>query len=439
MTVLRPYQVRTVQQARQQYAQGSRAICIVAPCGAGKTIIGSTIACGALQYGRVLWIAHRQELIDQARIKLPAGAIEVRTIQGMLASGERPPAEMVVLDECHHYVADEWKTVADYYKNSLIIGLTATPERGDGTPLGDLFTSMVVSANYSELLAGGWIVPCDVFAPYQRYQTLSANPEAVVLQYGSTQRTILFASTVNEARRIALALPNAACVDGKTPTEERAKSIRDFREGKLGTLTNVYVLTEGFDVPETEVCVLARGFSHPSTYLQCVGRALRPAPNKNQATVIDLCGVVNDFGFPTQDREYSLKGDAIKLKGGKGKVIVWQCKFCGFCLGMEPANRLCPECGQRMPEPEAIKVQKRKIARRAANAVAPFDKKVEAWKRLLTFARVRGYKPGWAAAVYKARYGESPSAAHKAYKNSRFDDEDADIPSSPTGDIRGSY
>lgn len=407
-------------EVRQQYAQGSRAICIVAPCGAGKTIIASTIACGVLQYGRVLFIVHRQELVDQALAKLPAGAVEVRTIQGMLASGERPSAEMVIFDECHHFVSQIWSTIADHYKDSLRIGLTATPERSDGTPLGDLFTSMVVAASYSELLAGGWIVPCHVYSPIRRYQTLSEHPEEAVLQFGThscfgaIEKTLVFASTVGEARRIASVLPSAACVDGKTPDDIRLEAVRDFRDGRLQVLTSVYCLSEGFDVPDASMCVLARGFSHPSTFLQCTGRALRPAPGKTHATVVDLCGVVNEHGFPTVDRKYSLEGAAIRFMGGtRSKIIVWQCKFCGFCLGVEPTNRLCPECGQKMPEPEVLKVQRRRLERKAENAAATFDIKQQEWRRLQHLARMKGYKSGWAYAVYKGKYGEYPPKKKK--------------------------
>ena len=84
------------------------------------------------------------------------------------SSGERPEADVVILDEAHHFVADAWGEVAKYYKDALVFGFTATPERGDGRPLGDMFTALVEAAKYSELLEGGWIVPCEIYAPQSR-------------------------------------------------------------------------------------------------------------------------------------------------------------------------------------------------------------------------------------------------------------------------------
>ena len=401
---LREYQSRCIAEARRQYAEGSRAICIVAPTGAGKTMIGAAIAETAR--GAVVWLCHRQELVDQARVKLPPGVL-VATVQGLLASGARPPADILIWDEAHHAIASTWRTIADHYAGSLRIGLTATPERADGSPLGDLFTSMVVAASYSELLAGGWIVPCDVFAPDRRDSTLARPPAEAVRTYSGDRQTIVFCSTVNEARECAAALPLAACVDGETPGEIRADFVAAFRSGTLRTLTSVYVLSEGFDAPEAAVCILARNFGHASGFLQAVGRVLRPAPGKRVATLVDLCGSSLEHGWPTEDRDYSLAGSAIRRRG-EAKPVVFQCKNCGMCFTAYPPNRMCPSCGHRIPEPEALKIARRRLAQQERNARAPTSERQRAWLALQAEARAKGYKIGWAFFRFRGRFGSDP-------------------------------
>ena len=406
MVILRPYQARCIEAARGLYRDGKRSLCIVAPCGAGKTILGATIASSAAKRGAVLWLAHRHELCDQARAKLPP-SVRVATIQGLLASGDRPPATVVVYDEAHHLLAGVWRGLADHYRDALRIGLTATPERADGQPLGDVFDGLVVAASYSELLAGGWIVPCDVIAPASRKSSLALPAAEAVRAYAGDRQVIVFCSTVQEARDCAAALPLAECVDGGTPGEIRLDRVTAFRAGQIRALSSVFCLSEGFDAPETAACVLARGTGHASTYLQMAGRALRPAPGKTRALLVDLCGSVHEHGFPTDDRDYSLTGKAIRRRGDS-KPTVWQCKTCGRCYAAAPADRNCPACGARILEPKKLTIARRRLERRDRNASAPPDAKMRAWHEFVAQARARRYKMGWAYFRFLARFGHAP-------------------------------
>ena len=158
---LREYQREALLEARAHLGNGRRKVLIVMPTGGGKTIT-ATEACRqhVAEGGRVLWVAHRRELIKQGRdtlercglrvgaFGLNSGApVQVESIQSLVHPKRRevPPATLVVADEAHHLLAEEWRKLAEMYKDCLLIGLTATPERGDGQPLGDIFDALVVA------------------------------------------------------------------------------------------------------------------------------------------------------------------------------------------------------------------------------------------------------------------------------------------------------
>ena len=167
---------------------GRRKVLIVMPTGGGKTCTAAE-ACRQhvnAEGGRVLWVAHRRELIKQGRDTLEryglrvgafglnsAAPVQVESIQSLVHPKRRevPPATLVVADEAHHLLAEEWRKLAEMYKECLLIGLTATPERGDGQPLGDIFDALVVAAQMSQLIAMHeqdptvGLVPCDVKRP----------------------------------------------------------------------------------------------------------------------------------------------------------------------------------------------------------------------------------------------------------------------------------
>lgn len=393
---LRPYQARAISDLARAVSSGARSCVIVAPTGAGKTVIGASIAHRAK--GRGLWLAHRIELVDQARRVLPDN-FQVCTVQGLLASGERPEADFVILDEAHHMVADCWRTLADHYSGAVRIGLTATPERADGTPLGDVFEHLIVAAKYSELLAAGHIVPCDLYAPDRRGGL--AMPVSEALATYAKGPAIVFSKTVAEARDVA------DCVDGETPGAIRAETLARFKRGEIPVVSNVYVLTEGFDHPPTSCVILARGAGHASTYLQMAGRGLRPAPGKTSLSLVDLCGSSLEHGSPTADREYSLTGEAIK----KSKVLpLWKCKLCAFCTESPPANKRCPLCGGVMPVPECVALERRRLARRERDAQGTDEFKAAELERLKVIARAKGYKMGWVWLRYNARFGDGRAA-----------------------------
>jgi superfamily II DNA or RNA helicase len=406
VTDLRPYQARAVEQIRAAWDAGAERVLCVAPTGSGKTVIGAAATAGL----DALWLAHRRELVAQA----PGRAT---TVQALL-DGHRPPAEVLVLDEAHHYAAGApaWLAVASSYPR--ILGLTATPQRADGSALGDLFERLVVAAHYSELIAGGWLVRARVYRPPEELEGLAQRPEAAWRQWAQGRRGFLFFSRVDDAREAADALPEALAVWGEQAPEERDAALAAFREGTVTALCNVAVLTEGVDVPEASACLLACGCDHAGSYLQRVGRVLRPAPGKTDAIVVDLPGVSHRWGLPDEDRMYSLEGRPIRAK----LEPLTTCQVCGSTY--PSADGACPDCGwQRPPEPHRVRIWG--IPLTEAGAVLadpqldPAQRARLAWRMRMAgddAARLRWFQgKGWSwrrcAAVHRAIWSRPMPAA----------------------------
>jgi superfamily II DNA or RNA helicase len=333
-----------------------------------------------------------------------------------------------VFDEAHHYVADAWGQVAAAYKDSVILGLTATPERGDGRGLGDLFDHLVPVSSVRELQALGVLVPCITYAPSSPTKDLSADPVAAYLARTPGERAFVFAAGVAHAEKLAIqfcaAGVPAATIHGRTPDILRRARLEAFRlqdpqplleagvvEKAPLVLTNAYVLTEGIDVPEASCCILSRGCGHPGMMLQMVGRVLRAAPGKTRATFIDLRGVVHKLGLPEADREWSLEGKAAKL-GDRDRDI--KLKTCPSCSGAfaawavdSSAWRVCPLCGTRVAAPDPGAVSPRELHPMGGGA-SPAARQ-GALRGLARAASHRaGNRAGWVAHRYHDKFGEWP-------------------------------
>ena len=459
--MFRPYQDRARLAVLKAIADGARAPCLVAPTGSGKTFMGIMLALELASGKPILWLTHRAELIEQAVASLRRSGVDrvsvlrandtrvddgaqvtVASIQTLMARELRPGAAVIVWDEAQHSKASQWSALAADYARSIILGLTATPERSDGKALGDIFDALIEAASYSELTAAGHLVPCEVIAPRAKLSdgALAMSPDVAIAAWAPDDVGIVFCSSVGGARELADRLSLARCIDGGTAAVDRAGYVDAYQLGFLDWLTNFEVLTEGFDSPRARVCVLARPCGHISAYLQIVGRVLRPFPGKESALLIDLTGKnVERFGIPGTDMDYSLEGSGISPIGGgkKKKRNAWVCPACFVALASLPADRICPKC--HVPVPRRIVEQyehdnmERRVAWRcpkcgrdhytfpvrclacgelsARGAVAARDNVASrrAWyDKMLGKALDNRWKPGWAAMQYKTKYGMWP-------------------------------
>ena len=305
-----------------------------------------------------------------------------------------------MFDEAHHFVADKWKQIADAYIGAIRIGLTATPERADGSALGDIFTELVKVSSVPELTDAGHLVPLEIYAGSCVDGAIAQHPREV---FNRGRATIVFAANVAHAESLQQDL-GGAVVLGTTAAEDRARIVAEFKAGRVNPLINLYCLTEGFDAPNAEVCILARGCDSLPLYLQIVGRILRPAPGKHSARLYDLSGAVHKHGLPTGDREYSLTGKPISKTLGE----VWQCKACGAVLEAYPGPT-CSECGATAQPgpPRTPKITREEL--RLIRETHDNERRIEALRKLAATAKIKGYKPGWAAYRFKSRYGRWPT------------------------------
>lgn len=383
MLTLRPYQTAMIDQVRSAYQAGKRAVLLQGATGMGKTVIFAHIAQSAAKIGsKVLILVHRRELLMQGSralrdLGLPHGLImpglprtnaqvRIASVQTLTRRLDHTPApDLLVIDEAHHAVAGSWRQVLAHWPKAWVLGVTATPARLDGRGLGTVFQSLILGPSMRDLVDGGFLAPCDVYAP-----PVVAELEGMHTRMGDFDRgevrvrmdrpaitgdcvehytrltpgrlAIVFCASVDHARHVADAFSAAGfpseSVDGGMGDRERDSVLQRFGEGTIRVLTSCELVAEGFDLPECEVAVLLRPTQSLTVYLQQVGRIMRPADGKGLATILDHVGNVSRFGLPDAKREWSL--DA-KRKKPKPPPM----RRCPKCFAVFAPVAVCPSCG----------------------------------------------------------------------------------------------
>jgi DNA repair protein RadD len=464
-----PYQADVVERTEQQDGD----VCLVAPTGAGKTVIGAAIIRVAVARGeRVLVLAHTREIVRQTSSKLrragvehgimmadntvrPNELVQVASVQTYWARVMRtkrskpPPADLIIVDECHHIRARTWEQTINSYPNARLIGLTATPCRGDGRGLGGIFDVLVECPQVAELIKLGFLVPTKTYAPPESALNLKGvrtqrgdyvvselakrvNTDPLVgdiltqwFRYASGLKTIVFAVDVAHSRHIANEFVKAGIaaehLDGKTPKSERDAILERLATGKTQVVTNCMVLTEGFDLPNIECIVLARPTKQQGLYRQMVGRGLRTAKGKSCLVVLDHSGAIYRHGCIEDEIEWTLTADKRAAnRAHTTKPVLdtdgsYQSRFvdCKRCDVKRKTGEACTNCGY-FPEPPSkavvfedgdLRLYDRNS--RTVASVKPHNR--DPWHAmLLHIARRRGHKPGWAAYKFKEKFGNMP-------------------------------
>ena len=397
--ILRPYQKRTLEDVMSTDDR----VAVVAATGAGKTVIGAAIAAN---YPDVCWVSHRSELNEQARRALDVLAF--RTIAHVTSIQALKPVlcTLLLVDECHHYAADDWRKVTEMVEHRRLIGLSATPQRADGKGLKSMFDRIVVSATYSELLKSGHITPCKITAGPPDKEGLAAQPLESWLKHGEDRLTLAFAPSIALAEKWCEEFRfhgiEAETVFGKT--HNRYEVLQRFRDGKTRVVWNVGVLTEGFDLPAVDCILLARTVGNAGLYVQITGRGLRPSPGKSYLRLIDLAGNYRTHGLPTEDRAYSLEGKAIR----RAKIAkLRQCMACG-AVAVAWVGK-CGECGYVTPMHRLpVRVHSEELLEVYNGDDTPVEAKDTELERLLAECRLKGHRIGWVKSRYKELFGRVP-------------------------------
>ncbi len=464
---MRPYQEAADGLLRAAWRRGKRAPCLVLPTGGGKTVIFSRLIAGAVGKGlSAVVVAPRIELLTQAREKLLAAGVtrvgilgggharsnapvQVASIQTLCESAELHPWDVVVFDEGHHYAAAKWLATARRLqaRAKLVLGVTATPERGDGVGLGELFDELIVVVTIRELQDQGHLVRCIVKSPGSSRKELAADPFAAWHTYTPGQVGYVYTRFVAHAQEIcdrfaAEGIP-AAVIHGDTDARLRAGLVEAHRTQSrapllaLGlhepsapplVLCNAGTLIEGVDNPRASVCILAGPCSQVGGAIQRVGRVLRPDPSNagKVATVLDLTGVWDQPGFdaPEADRQWSLEGEA--LKKPKKKTTAKLCPACETRVSGWRVDKLgwrfCPQCGEKIGAPEPLVIAPRDL-RTSSGSAATSAEQTDALTRLARLAAARGYKPGFVAFKFREKFGAWPRSgvAVRAYEQAVLD------------------
>jgi DNA repair protein RadD len=424
--ILRDYQIRAIDLVRAEYRRGRKAVLLVLPTGAGKTATASQLIAWAVARGRrCLFVVHRREIVlDTHRRLIAAGVpcgvvmageavtdacVQVCSVQTLVARAQHPPADLIVWDEAHHCTAETYRDIRAQYPDAWHLGLTATPERSDGAPLGDAFEALVAPIAVSDLVAAGHLAPIDVIAPAARLQrAIGATPADAWREHADGRPAIVFTSTIAESQACVAAIgERAAHIDGSTPRRERDGILARFERGDLDVVSNCSVLTEGWDSARAEVCVLARGCGSLPVYLQTIGRVRRTGGNAaKRCLLIDLAGAVHEHGMPDDAREWSLtEGQALRKESDREALST--CLHCGAVVRYAARGPKCRKCGAAWPAAEPVEVRRQALVTTSVVIASRRERDAEL-ERLRKIAHERGYKPGWASVRFKERFGIWP-------------------------------
>jgi superfamily II DNA or RNA helicase len=334
-----------------------------------------------------------------------------------LRRGQAPEGTLVFLDEAQHFMSDEWRAFFDVYAHATIVGLTATPERGDGRALGERFDSLIVGAQVRDLIDiwhddhSQGLVPVEVIRPKRLLakDKIAQTPVDAYMQYARGRRAVVFAPHIRAclefAEQFAARGLRVRVVEGKTADDTRDESLALFAAGQIDVLVNCMVLTEGWDCPPADVCILARGCGSVGLMLQMVGRVMRPFDGKRGALVIDLRGITHTLGDPDEERVFSLDGDGIGRKGAHAGE-----RFCKICQELLPDVGPCIACGTTPAELVTPTATGDELAKFASMRALTGDKRVAWLTKQVRVMREKSYKRGWLIWRYKAVFGHRPTS-----------------------------
>ena len=318
---LRPYQKEAVDAIIDHWNEWQREL-LVLPTGCGKTVVFNTIAHG--RPGNVLILAHRDELIEQARDKYyrmfsePTGKIKasdtsiqrvtVGSVQTMMRRDYSGFFHTVIVDEAHHSISDSYQTVLRQFPVARVLGVTATPDRGDKKSLARYYEGIAYEYSLRQAVAEGYLcnitartvpleidmsdvkVSCGDFQVDSVAETLEPYLPKIaeaIQEYASARKTVVFCPLISIAQELAGMIPGAREVNGNSPDRKETLDWFD-KAGPGSVLCNAMLLTEGWDCPSVDCVVVLRPTKIRSLYAQMIGRGTRISPGKENLLILDF-------------------------------------------------------------------------------------------------------------------------------------------------------
>lgn len=333
---LRPYQEKSREAVEAEWNSGIKRTLLVLPTGTGKTVVFAKIIEDRVKAGdRVLILAHRGELLEQASDKLAkvtnlktatekaeqtslgsfyrvvVGSVQTLQREKRLKQFSPDYFDTIVIDEAHHCLSDGYQRVLNYFENARVLGVTATPDRGDMRNLGSYFESLAYEYKLPEAIKSGYLSPIkaltipltlDLSSVKQQAGDFSTKDLGTALdpylyqiademiKHCMNRKTVVFLPLVKTSEKFRDILNErgfkAAEVNGES--ENRKEILKDFEENKYNVLCNSMLLTEGWDCPDVDCIVVLRPTKVRSLYSQMVGRGTRLAPGKEELLLLDF-------------------------------------------------------------------------------------------------------------------------------------------------------
>ena len=333
---LRPYQEEARQAVENKWAAGDKRTLLVLPTGCGKTIVFASVAEDCVRNGdRVLILAHRGELLDQAADKIfkstglrcatekaehsclgswfriTVGSVQTLMRQSRLDRFSPDYFNTIIIDEAHHSISDSYQRVLKYFSEAKVLGVTATPDRGDMKNLGQVFDSLAYEYNLPQAIREGYLSPIKALTVPLQMDLTSVGIQSGDFKAGDlgtaldpyleqiavemkkvcvNRKTVVFLPLVKTSQKFRDILNahgfRAAEVNGESL--DRAKILEDFDSGRYNVLCNSMLLTEGWDCPSVDCVVVLRPTKVRSLYSQMVGRGTRLSPGKDYLLLLDF-------------------------------------------------------------------------------------------------------------------------------------------------------
>lgn len=410
---LRPYQETARQKVQEEWEEGKKRTLLVLPTGTGKTIVFSKIIEDRVKKGeRVLVIAHRGELLEQASDKLykstglktatekaeqtSLGSFyrvvvgSVQTLQREKRLNQFPPEyfDTIVIDEAHHAISDGYQRVLQHFESANVLGVTATPDRGDMRNLGSYFESLAYEYSLPEAIKSGYLSPIkaltiplklDLSNVKQQAGDFSTKDLGTALDPYLEQiaeetkkqclnrKTVVFLPLVKTSQKFRDILNKhgfkAAEVNGESTDREQV--LKDYEEGKYNVLCNSMLLTEGWDCPSVDCVIVLRPTKVRALYSQMVGRGTRLAPGKKELLLLD-------FLWHTERHELCHPANLIATDEKVAKKMTENIEELGTPIDLEQAEQQAKE-DVALEREESLAKQLSEMKRRKRKLVDPLQ------------------------------------------------------------------